>query len=105
MRLLMPLRHRLTHILLIMEFRRLQHLVALADAGNFHKAAEKCHITQPAFTRSIQAAEDEYGLQLFDRRPNGVTVTAAGAIAVERARRLIFEDRCLTRDLKLFKDK
>ena len=88
-----------------MKIQRLQHLVILAESGNFHKAAELCHITQPAFTRSIQAAEEEYGLQLFDRNSNGVTCTAAGAIAVERARKVLFENRSLSRDLKLYKNK
>ena len=88
-----------------MKIQRLQHLVTLAESGNFHKAAELCHITQPAFTRSIQAAEEEYGLQLFDRNSNSVTCTAAGDIAVERARKVLFENRSLSRDLKLYKDK
>lgn len=88
-----------------MKIQRLQHLVTLAESCNFHKAAELCHITQPAFTRSIQAAEAEYGLQLFDRSSTGVTCTAAGFIAIERARRVLFENRSLSRDLKLYKDK
>ena len=88
-----------------MEIRRLEHLVAVADVGNFHKAAERCNITQSALSRSIQAAEDEYKLQLFDRGTTRVTCTDAGKLAVERARKLLFEDRCLARDMKMFRER
>ena len=66
-----------------MDLKRLKHLVALADTRNFGRAAIQCHLTQSAFSRSIQAAEEEYGLQLFDRGPLEVTCTDAGAFVVE----------------------
>ena len=54
-----------------MDLRRLAHLVALAEFGNFARAAAQLHLSQPALTRSVQAAEAELGLRLFDRGPNG----------------------------------
>lgn len=86
-----------------MELRRLAHLVALADERNFSRAAERVHVTQPAFSRSIQAAEAEMGLRLFDRGPLEVTCTTAGRFVVERARKLLFDNRCLERDVGLFR--
>ena len=50
-----------------MDLKRLNHLIALADERNFGRAALRVHLSQPAFSRSIQAAETELGLQLFDR--------------------------------------
>ncbi len=47
-----------------MNLKRLKHPVALADARNFGRVAVQCHLTQSAFSRSIQAAEEEMGLQL-----------------------------------------
>lgn len=88
-----------------MDLKRLSHLVALADTGNFGRAATDCHLTQSAFSRSIQAAEDELGLQLFDRGTAGVSCTAAGRFVVERARRLVFEGRCLQRDVQLYRER
>ena len=37
-----------------MDLKRLKHLVALADTRNFGRAAIQCHLTQSAFSRSIQ---------------------------------------------------
>lgn len=88
-----------------MEIRRLKHLVALADTRNFGRAAQQCHLSQPAFSRSIQAAEEELGLQLFDRGTVEVRCTDAGAFVVERARKLVFDSHCLERDVSLYRER
>ena len=88
-----------------MDLKRLKHLVALADTRNFGRAATQCHLTQSAFSRSIQAAEEEMGLQLFDRGTLEATCTDAGAFIVERARKLLFENSCLERDVGLYRER
>lgn len=88
-----------------MDLKRLRHLVALADCRHFGRAAEQCHLSQSAFSRSIQAAENDLDLQLFDRGPLEVRCTAAGEFVVERARRLLFESRCLERDIGLYRER
>ena len=88
-----------------MDLKRLKHLVALADTRNFGRAATLCHLTQSAFSRSIQAAEEEYGLQLFDRGTLEISCTDAGAFVVERARKLLFDSRCLERDVGLYRER
>ena len=85
--------------------KRLHHLVVLADLKNFCRAAEKCHLSQSAFSRSVQAAEEELGLQLFDRGPLEVRCTDAGEFVVARARKLVFESRCLDRDVSLYRER
>lgn len=88
-----------------MDIRRLQHIVALADRRNFARAAEQLHLSQPALTRSIQAAEEEFGLRLFDRGAGEVRPTPAGEFVLERARRMVFDSRCLKRDVELFRNR
>lgn len=88
-----------------MDLKRLKHLVALADTRHFGRAALQCHLTQSAFSRSIQAAEDELGLLLFDRGTLEVRCTDAGAFVVERARKLLFENHCLERDVSLYRER
>jgi DNA-binding transcriptional LysR family regulator len=85
-----------------MDLKRLSHLVAVAAARNFARAAEQVHLSQPALTRSVQAAEAEFGLRLFDRGSE-VTPTRAGAFVLERARQLLFEAASLERDVDLFR--
>lgn len=88
-----------------MDLKRLKHLVALADSRNFGRAADLCHLSQSAFSRSIQGAEDELDLQLFVRGTLDVRCTPAGEFVIERARKLLFENRCLERDLALYRQR
>jgi len=88
-----------------MELRRLLHVVALADEANFRRAAERVHLSQPAFSRSIQAAENELGLKLFDRGPVEARCTPAGTFFVERARALLQQSERLERDMAMFRDR
>ena len=88
-----------------MDIRRLKHLVALADERNFGRAAQQCHLTQSAFSRSIMAAEEEFGLLLFDRGTVEATCTDAGAFVVGKARKLLFGARCLERDVGLYRER
>ena len=88
-----------------MNLRRYAHLVALADERNFRKAAESVHLSQPALTRSIQAAEAELGLALFERGSGGIRCTPAGEFVVERARRLLLESRRLEREVGLYRQR
>lgn len=88
-----------------MDFRRLQHVVALADESSFRRAAERVHLSQPAFSRSIQAAERELGLKLFDRGPLEARCTPAGTFFVERARALLHQGERLERDMAMFRER
>lgn len=88
-----------------MDLRRLQHVVALADEGHFGRAADRVHLSQPAFSRSIQAAEGELGLRLFDRGPVEARCTPAGTFFVERARAMLLQSERLERDMAMFRDR
>ena len=81
----------------------LDPFVAVADRRSFIRAAEQVHLSQPALTRSIQAAEAELGLLLFDRGTQEVVPTPAGEFIVARARQLVFDNRCLERDIALYR--
>lgn len=87
----------------ILNLRQLSHLIALADEGRFVAAAERVHLSQAAFSRSIQALEQHWGLRLFERGPQGAVLTPAGRTLVERARRLVFDADCLERDAGLLR--
>jgi LysR family transcriptional regulator, hypochlorite-specific transcription factor HypT len=69
-----------------MELAWLEDFLALAEAGNFYRAAERRHITQPAFSRRVRALEAWVGTPLFDRTP-AVALTPAG----ERFRPIVEE--------------
>ncbi len=51
----------------------------IAHRGSIREASAVLHLTQPAMSRSLAELERILGVQLFDRGPKGMTVTAAGA--------------------------
>ncbi len=42
-----------------MEMHQLRYVVAVARMGNFSRAAEQCHVSQPSLSQQIQKLEDE----------------------------------------------
>ncbi len=56
----------------------LEDFLVLASVGNFSRAAEDRHMTQPAFGRRVRALEEWMGVELFDRSTQPVRLTAAG---------------------------
>lgn len=51
---------------------------AVAELGNFRKAAEAVHISQPAFSRRIDKLEQALGIRLLERTTREVKLTAVG---------------------------
>lgn len=88
-----------------MDLKRLKHLVVLSEEKNFGRAANKVHLSQPAFSRSIQSAEEEVGVPLFNRNNNEILPTPTGNFVIERAKKILYENRSLERDLELFKNR
>lgn len=72
---------------------QLRHLIALADAASFSKAAQVVHLTQPALSRSIKALEDQFGQPLFDRVGHRAELTPMGRDVLGRARALVSDAR------------
>lgn len=56
----------------------LDDFMALAASGNFSRAADERHMTQPAFSRRIRALEEWLGVDLFDRSSQPARLTEAG---------------------------
>jgi DNA-binding transcriptional LysR family regulator len=72
---------------MIFDFR-LQVFQAVARRLSFTKAAEELFITQPAVTKHIRELENHFKVKLFERRSNGISLTAAGTILVSYAKQL-----------------
>jgi DNA-binding transcriptional LysR family regulator len=71
------------------ELRHLRYFVAVADAGTFTNAAERMYIAQPTLSQQIRRLEEMVGTPLLQRRPEGVRLTAAGAVLLEESRTVL----------------
>lgn len=70
----------------MLDLRKLAHLVAVADAGGFTRAAERLHLSQQALSTSIRALEREIGVDLLDRSGGSLRVLPAGEALIADAR-------------------
>ncbi|MEI8254086.1 MAG: LysR substrate-binding domain-containing protein [Deltaproteobacteria bacterium] len=74
-----------------LSIRQLQYVVAVADTLGFHRAAERCHVSQPTLSAQVAQIESVLGVTLFERDRRRVLVTPRGEELVARARRVLLE--------------
>ncbi len=72
-----------------MELRHLRYFVAVAEAENFRRAAEKLHVSQSPLSRQVQQLSAEIGVELFEPAGRGVKLTLAGRTLLDRAKAIL----------------
>jgi len=72
-----------------MEVHQLRYVCAIADTGNFSRAAERCQITQPSLSQQVLKLEEDLGARLFDRLGRSVRITDAGRAFLPHARAIL----------------
>ena len=87
-----------------MTFQQLQYVVALEETGNFTRAAQTCHVTQPTLSAQIKKLENEWGAPLFDRSAHPIRPTPAGERVVAEARAALARLGGLAETMRLDRD-
>jgi DNA-binding transcriptional LysR family regulator len=72
-----------------MDLLQLEHFLAVVDEGSFTRAAERVCRTQSAISQSIKKLEDAAGGPLFARDAPDLSLTPAGELLVDYARRMV----------------
>jgi DNA-binding transcriptional LysR family regulator len=72
-----------------MEIHQLRYFLAVAEEGNFSRAAAKVRVAQPSLSQQIRKLEAEIGQPLFDRLPRSVVLTEAGRCLLDYARQIL----------------
>ncbi|HEY5783951.1 MAG TPA: LysR family transcriptional regulator [Microlunatus sp.] len=68
---------------------QLRDFVAVAEELHFGRAADRLQVTQPPLSRQLQKLERTVGARLLERDNRKVALTAAGAVFLDEARRLL----------------
>src|SRR5438445_8151665 len=72
-----------------MELRQLRTFVAVAELRHFARAASLCNLSQPAVSHQIALLAGELGAKLLNRAARRVSLTVAGEVMLEEARRIL----------------
>ncbi|MGO2101993.1 hydrogen peroxide-inducible genes activator [Psychroflexus halocasei] len=74
-----------------MTITQLKYVLAVAEAKNFTKAAEKVFVTQPTLSMQVQKLEDELDVKIFNRSKKPIELTAVGVQIIEQAKNIVNE--------------
>jgi DNA-binding transcriptional LysR family regulator len=82
-----------------MNLTSLRYLVALSEYRHFARAAQACHITQPALSNALRALEKEFGTPIVKRARSYAGLTPEGERVLGAARRMLNEHALLQQEL------
>ena len=73
----------------MLDLQTLRAFVTVAHEGSVSRAAERLHLTQPAVSLKLKHFQEDLGLTLFRRRPQGLALTADGHALLPAAERAL----------------
>jgi DNA-binding transcriptional LysR family regulator len=72
-----------------LDLRLVGYFVAVAEHRHFGRAATALRVAQPSLSRQIRRLEQQLGVRLLDRTPQGTRLTEAGDVFLPRAKALL----------------
>jgi DNA-binding transcriptional LysR family regulator len=72
-----------------MQLRQLKTLIAIADTGSFHAAAEVVCITQSAVSMQMKNLEEQLQIELFERSVRPPRLSNSAQLILEQARKIV----------------
>lgn len=83
----------------MMDIKQIKHFLALAESGNYSRAAESVHLSQSALSRSIQQLEHTVNATLFERGRFGASLTAYGQVVLPHARSILQSEDAIMQEV------
>lgn len=83
-----------------LRIRQLRLIVEVADCASLIAAATRLNISQPAATKALKQIEQILGVRLVDRSKTGSSLTPAGRLVYDRAKRILGDTRSVELELK-----
>jgi DNA-binding transcriptional LysR family regulator len=84
-----------------MFIRQIHYLLALSKTKHFGRAAEVCHVSQPALSTAIQHLEEELGVTIVRRGQRFQGFTMEGERLLQWARILAHDWECMRQEAAL----
>lgn len=72
-----------------LDLRLVRYFTVVAEQRHFGRAAQELHVAQPSLSRQVQRLEQQLGVRLLDRTPQGTRLTDAGEVFLPLARAML----------------
>lgn len=72
-----------------MNLQYLKYLVAVAECGSIHEAAQQLLLKRQYVSNVIKTVEEKFGTEIFERQPRGVVLTEDGSYLIEKAKQIL----------------
>ncbi|MGI6736920.1 MAG: LysR family transcriptional regulator [Anaerovoracaceae bacterium] len=73
----------------MLTYEELQYFAAFSEYGTLTEVAEQFTISQPTITRAMKKAEEVFGIPLFHRTKNSISLNDSGRLAAEEIKLLL----------------
>lgn len=83
-----------------MLLRQMEYLRAVVENGNFHLAADQCHVSQSAISQQIKKLEEELGVTLLERHNRTFSLTPAGEHFYRKSQLILDDIKKLVQETK-----
>lgn len=83
-----------------MTLQQLRYIVGIVESGSITEAAKRLFITQPSLSNAVKELEGEMGIEIFNRRARGISLTADGAEFLAYARQVLEQAELLEQRYK-----
>ncbi|MDH5649695.1 MAG: DNA-binding transcriptional regulator OxyR [Gammaproteobacteria bacterium] len=87
-----------------MNLRELEYLVAISEERHFHKAAQRCFVSQPTLSGQLKKLENELGILLVERNNRQVIMTDVGEAVADQARNILAQAKGIKEIAQSFYD-
>lgn len=82
-----------------MQIREIEYVAAVAECGNFSRAAETLYVSQPALSQAIQRLEEKLGVKLLNRARSPVVLTDIGRQVMEYGNEILAARKMIHRKI------
>ena len=79
--------------------RHIEYVLTIAREGSITAASRKLYVSQPSLSQTIKLIERNLGAEIFNRRTEPISITPAGEMYIEAARKVLAIEEALRQEI------
>lgn len=80
--------------------RHIEYVLTIAREGSITAASRKLYVSQPSLSQTIKLIERNLGAEIFNRRTEPISMTPAGEMYIEAARKVLAIEEALRQEIR-----